>query len=38
MRARFRVLLFAILALVPAVMASASRLVSSGSCPGPCCK
>ena len=38
MTTRLRVLLFAIIALVPGVLSAASRIISSGSCPGPCCK
>ena len=38
MLTRARLMLFALIALLPTVMAAASRVVSSGSCPGPCCK
>jgi hypothetical protein len=38
MSARIRLLFFAVLAFLPAVIAPVSRIVASGSCPGPCCK
>jgi hypothetical protein len=38
MTIRVRLLFFAVLAFLPAVIAPVSRIVSSGACPGPCCK
>ncbi len=35
---RIRLILLAALALLPTVAASAQKVVSSGCCPGPCCK
>lgn len=35
---RIRLLMLAALALLPTVTATASKVVSSGCCPGPCCK